>query len=103
YFLGFAWIVDDTIQSWPDTLARFAALGIEPVPTLYLGPFHATLVADLAARLDLRRQEGFVLRRVDAFPEAEMPSRMGKYVRAGHVQSDTHWTAQPVIPNSLAP
>lgn len=39
YFLGFAWIVDDVVQSWDDTLAKFSELGIASVPVLYRGPF----------------------------------------------------------------
>jgi len=37
-----------------------------------------------------------------AFPEAEMPIRMGKYVRAGHVQDETHWMKAELVPNGLA-
>ena len=102
YFLGFAWIVGDVVQSWQDTLIRFEDLGVIPVPTLYQGPFHEELLADMAAALDEQRQEGFVVRTESAFPEQEMSIRMGKYVRAGHVQSDTHWTNMEVIPNRLA-
>lgn len=43
YFLGFAWIVDGVFQSWDQTVARFAELGITPVPTLYRGPYVANL------------------------------------------------------------
>ncbi|MGO7588728.1 RNA ligase family protein [Rhizobium leguminosarum] len=102
YFLGFAWIIDGEVQSWDLTLARFEELGIVPVSTLYRGPYRAGLFEDIAALLDKTRQEGFVARIADAFPEADMPVRMGKYVRDNHVQSETHWMQSELIPNRLA-
>lgn len=101
YFLGFAWIVGDEVQSWDLTLARFEELGIQPVPTLYRGLYKPGLFDDLAQSLALSRQEGFVARIADSFAESDMPRRMGKYVREGHVQSETHWMKAELIPNRL--
>lgn len=102
YFLGFGWIIDDEVQSWDATVARFEDLGITQVPALYRGPFRPGLFEDIATSLDRTRQEGFVVRVAAAFPEAEMPIRMGKYVRAGHVQDETHWMRAELVPNGLA-
>ncbi|MYM54975.1 RNA ligase family protein [Thalassovita mangrovi] len=102
YFLGFAWIIGDEIQPWDLTLLRFEELGITPVPTLYRGAYTADLVVELAGSLDLTSQEGFVVRIAGAFQEADMPTRMGKYVREGHVQSETHLMKADLIPNRLA-
>lgn len=102
YFLGFSWIVGGEIQAWDATILRFAELGIQPVPTLYRGPYREKLFDEVAASLDFSRQEGFVVRTAGAFMESEMPNRMGKYVRPGHVQSDVHWLKSEVIPNGLA-
>jgi len=102
YFLGFGWIVDEQIQSWDLTLLRFEELGIRSVPTLYRGPFTDQLFGDVARSLDVSTQEGFVARTAEAFAESEMPVRMGKFVRAGHVQSETHWMHGPLVPNGLA-
>jgi hypothetical protein len=102
FFLGFAWIVGDEVQGWDLTLARFEELGIRPVPTLYRGPYRAGLFEDIARSLDPNRQEGFVARIADAFPESAMPESMGKYVRAGHVQSEVHWMKADLVPNRLA-
>ena len=60
------------------------------------------LFEDTAASLDRTKQEGFVVRIADAFLEAEMPVRMGKYVRDNHVQSETHWMQSELIANRLA-
>ena len=102
YFLGFAWIIDDEVQAWDLTLARFEELGIRAVPTLYRGPYRNGLFDDLAKSLDLSRQEGFVARTADAFAGRAMPDSMGKYVRRGHVQSEIHWMKAELIPNRLA-
>ncbi|CAN7445611.1 RNA ligase family protein [Rhizobium leguminosarum] len=102
YFLGFARIIEGEVQSWDLTLARFEELSIVPVSTLYRGPYKAGLFEDTAASLDRTKQEGFVVRIADAFPETEMPVRMGKYVRDNHVQSETHWMQSELIPNRLA-
>ncbi|MBM2290981.1 RNA ligase family protein [Sulfitobacter pseudonitzschiae] len=102
YFLGFAWIVDGVFQGWDQTVARFAELGITPVPTLYRGPYVANLFEDIAAGLDPQKQEGFVVRAAGPFPETEMSARLGKYVRQDHVQSETHWMHAPMIANKLA-
>ncbi len=102
YFLGFAWIMDDEVQSWDLTMARFDELGIQAVPTLYRGPYREGLFDDLAQSLDPVRQGGFVVRTAETFAESAMPECMGKYVREGHVQSEIHWMKADLIPNKLA-
>ncbi|MDQ6435939.1 RNA ligase family protein [Mesorhizobium sp. LHD-90] len=102
YFLGFAWIVGEIVQSWDDTTERFADLGITPVPILFRGAYRPRLFEELAKSLDLRQQEGFVVRDAGAFAESDMPARVGKYVREGHVQSGTHWMKAEVVRNGLA-
>ena len=102
YFLGFAWIIGDEIQSWDDTLVRFAQLGIVPVPTLYRGAFTPGLFESIAATLDVSKQEGFVVRVATAFPESNMSTHLAKYVRDAHVQDETHWMKAQLIPNRLA-
>lgn len=102
YFLGFALIEGGIVAPWDITLARFGELGIESVPVLYRGPFHDGLISEIVSTLDFDRQEGFVLRTADAFPESEMATHIGKYVRQGHVQSDTHWTQSAIVKNRLA-
>ncbi|MGR3824231.1 MAG: RNA ligase family protein [Salipiger marinus] len=102
YFLGLAWIIGDQIQPWDQTRARFESLAIQPVPTLYRGPYRPGLFEDLALSLDQHRQEGFVARTAEGFPESAMPERVGKYVRQGHVQTELHWMQAELIRNQLA-
>lgn len=102
FFLGFAWIVDDVVQSWDETMSRFEDLGITAVPTLYRGPYRSNLFEEMALNLDLDKHEGFVVRVATSFAEEDMPTRMGKFVREGHVKSETHWMNTELIPNKMA-
>lgn len=61
-----------------------------PVPMLYRGPFRVGLFKGVASSLDNTRQRGLVARVAVAFGETQMAVSMAKYVRAGHVQSETH-------------
>ncbi|WP_245231010.1 RNA ligase family protein [Parasedimentitalea huanghaiensis] len=78
YFLGFAWMLGDEIQTWDDTQARFNELGICSVPLLYRGPFSKSLIAELVSQMDFAAQEGFVIRTTETFPEAQMDMNLGK-------------------------
>lgn len=73
YFLGFAWIIGNEVQTWDLTQARFEEQGIQSVPTLYRGPYRPSLFDDLAQALDLTKQEGFVARIAGSFMESDMP------------------------------
>ncbi len=89
------------MQSWDATLSRFLELGITAVPELYRGRFSVKVVADVIAGLDLDTQEGFVVRTTAAFNDEDMPTHLAKYVREGHVQSDTHWMNAELVKNRL--
>jgi hypothetical protein len=102
FFMGFSWIVGNEIQSWDATLLRFEELGIAPVTVLYRGSYTNGVFESIADQLDLARQEGFVARDAVGFSESEMPARIGKYVRANHVQSEAHWMNSELVPNRLA-
>ena len=102
FFMGFSWIIGNDIQPWDATVLRLEELGIVPVKVLYRGPFLEGLFKGMADQLDLETQEGFVVRDAAGFSEIEMPNRMGKYVRANHVQSEKHWMHSELIPNRLA-
>jgi len=101
YFLGFAWIVGDEVQSWDETLGRFEELGVMPVPVLQRGKFNDAEVNSVLNLLDLNTQEGFVVRSISPFLESDMATHIAKYVREGHVQSDIHWTKAPIVKNRL--
>ena len=101
YFLGFAWIVDNEVQGWDESLGRFEELGVKSVPVLQRGCFDDAAIKSVLDLLDLEKQEGFVVRSVSPFLESDMATHVAKYVREGHVQSDTHWTKAEIIKNGL--
>lgn len=104
YFLAFSvWDRANRCQSWEDTCALAETLDIETVPVLYKGPYHDGLADEVAAGLDTKRQEGFVIRLASAFPFAAFTTSVVKWVRADHVQSEVHWRNAPIVPNGLMP
>ncbi|MES0826058.1 hypothetical protein [Ruegeria sp. SCP11] len=68
---------------------------------VYRGRFSTQVMADVIAGLNLDTQEGFVVRTTAAFKGEKMPTHLAKYVREGHVQSETHWMNEDLVKNGL--
>lgn len=103
YFLGFSlWNDNNEALSWDETLEWFSLIGIVPVRTIWRGTFSEEKLLELAADLDLNVQEGFVVRVAGNFRFEEFATSVAKYVRKGHVQTDSHWKHQKIVPNCLA-
>jgi predicted kinase len=102
WFYGFSvWDADGRCLDWDRTVAFLRALGV-PVPrVLWRGVFDERALR--ALRLDPVRQEGYVVRVVDGFGAEEFGQRVAKWVRAGHVRTDTHWMYAAVVENGLGP
>ncbi|WP_327728172.1 AAA family ATPase [Streptomyces sp. NBC_00487] len=100
WFYGFSvWDGDGRCLDWDRTVVFLRGLGI-PVPrVLWRGVFDERALR--ALRLDLGRQEGYVVRVVDGFDAQEFGARVAKWVRAGHVRTDTHWMHAAVVENGL--
>ncbi|MCC9709105.1 AAA family ATPase [Streptomyces sp. MNU76] len=100
FFYGFSvWDADGRCLGWDRTVAFLRGLGV-PVPrVLWRGVFDERALR--ALRLDLGRQEGYVVRVVDGFAADEFGARVAKWVRAGHVRTDTHWMHAAVVENGL--
>lgn len=101
YFYGFSAWVNDECLDWDTTLEMFANLNVIPAPVLYRGEFDEKVLRDLAETLDTARQEGYVVRVASGFTMAEFPTKIAKWVRAGHVQTSEHWMHQAVVSNKL--
>ncbi|WP_063753284.1 RNA ligase family protein [Streptomyces sp. NRRL S-87] len=102
WFYGFS-VWDDTghCLDWDRTVRFLRRLGV-PVPrVLWRGTFDERALRRL--RIDTARHEGYVVRTVDGFPQAEFGRRVAKWVRAGHVRTDTHWMHAAVVENGLGP
>ncbi|MGC0423275.1 RNA ligase family protein [Embleya sp. AB8] len=101
WFYAFSVWADDHCLPWDDTTRFLRRVGIPTPPVLWRGPFDERALRTI--RLDPARQEGFVVRSVDGFERAEFARRVAKWVRRGHVQTDTHWMHAAVVPNDLGP
>ncbi|WQJ53330.1 MAG: hypothetical protein [Wendovervirus sonii] len=70
--------------------------GIKTVPEIYRGPYDKEKILkafqDYSKIVYPQEVEGFVIRNAESFPYEEFKNNTGKYVRANHVQTDTHWT-----------
>lgn len=102
YFEGFSiWNAANVAQDWDLTNEWFINLGITPVPTLYRGPFNLKVIDDLVDSLNLEKQEGLVVRVAGEISYDEFETKVAKWVRHAHVQTDDHWMHKAVIPNRL--
>lgn len=86
---------------YDETLEYFSLLNITPAPLLWRGVFTMKIAEELAASLDVEKQEGFVVRRVDEIPYSMFGKRLAKWVRKGHVQTDDHWMHGDVKKNGI--
>jgi hypothetical protein len=76
-------------------------LGIEPVPVLRECKYHDVMMKQLWTTMNPEKNEGYVVRVVNAFTLEEFKMSVAKFVRKSHVQTDIHWSAQKIIPNQI--
>ncbi|MEO3974236.1 RNA ligase family protein [Streptomyces sp. CAU 1734] len=102
HFYGFSvWDDRNNCLSWDRTVEFLRGAGI-PVPAvLWRGVYDERAIRGL--KVDPARREGYVVRPADGFPMAEFGERLAKWVRPGHVQTDTHWMHSAAVPNRLGP
>jgi predicted kinase len=101
WFYAFSVWDGDRCLGWDETVQFTRKRGLPVPPVLWRGVFDEKALR--ALRLDLTRQEGYVVRTVDGFDRAEFTARVAKWVRRGHVQTDTHWMQAPVVVNGRGP
>ncbi|MFB4278555.1 RNA ligase family protein [Nonomuraea sp. MTCD27] len=101
WFYGFSVWAGDRCLDWDGTVAFLRGLGIPVPPVLWRGVFDERALRGL--RLDLARQEGYVVRAVEGFGREEFAGRVAKWVRREHVTTGTHWMHATVVPNALGP
>ncbi|MBU9200235.1 RNA ligase family protein [Burkholderia multivorans] len=102
YFLGFSvWDENNRALSWDETQLVFEELGIQSVPVKYRGAFSEAHLRLLVAELDLEREEGLVVRVAGEFDYKDFSTSVAKWVRKGHVQTDSHWMHSALVPNQL--
>ena len=114
WFYGFGvWDEYNRMLPWDETLDVFDMLTITPVKELYRGPWEEAAIAKVAASIDPKTQEGFVVRDAGVidYPDGSGDDgrffrSLAKWVRKGHVQTDEHWSFrwrnEPEYRNELA-
>ncbi|WP_351226576.1 RNA ligase family protein [Streptomyces sp. NPDC002133] len=102
WFYGFSvWDGAGRCLDWDRTVGFLRGLGV-PVPAvLWRGVFDEKALRGI--KLEPARQEGYVVRTADGFAADEFARRVAKWVRPGHVQTDTHWMHAAVVENGLGP
>ncbi len=101
YFMAFGVWKENTCLSWKDTTKILEDVGLITVPILYEGPFDLEIVKKLAKEVVDRGGEGIVVRNADSFEMNDFSKNVAKFVRKGHVQTDTHWSYSQITPNKL--
>ncbi|AZM48906.1 kinase [Streptomyces sp. WAC 06738] len=101
WFYGFSVWDGDRCLDWDRTVRFLRRLGVPVPPVLWRGVFDERALR--ALRLDIARQEGYVVRAVEGFGLGEFGQRVAKWVRRGHVQTGTHWMHAAVVANGLGP
>lgn len=104
HFYGFSVWDGEVCLDWDRTVDFLRDLGIPTPAVLWRGVFDARAERTLRAlRPDTRRQEGYVVRPAESFPAAAFGRRVAKWVRPGHVTTDSHWMHAEVVGNGLGP
>ncbi|MER5279265.1 RNA ligase family protein [Streptomyces sp. NPDC002809] len=104
HFYGFSVWDGEVCLGWDRTVDFLRDLGIPTPAVLWRGVFDARAEKALRAlRPDTERQEGYVVRPAEGFPAAAFGRRVAKWVRPGHVTTNTHWMHAEVVENRLGP
>jgi len=101
-FRGFSiWNEKNFCLSWGETQEWFSLLEIPSVHILWQGEFDEDQIRQIQYRLDTTTQEGYVVRMKKGFHYKDFAQSVAKFVRASHVQTDTHWMHSEIVPNGL--
>lgn len=91
-FIGLSiWDDRNVCRPWDETLEYFSLMGVAPPRVLYDGEFDEDLIMEISEEIVADGGEGTVTRSADAIPYASFHEMVGKYVREGHVLTDSHW------------
>lgn len=77
--------------SYDDTLEWCGLCDLPHVPELYRGPYDEALIKAQWNDTLHDTCEGYVVRSASSFPMRDVPYRVLKFVRPGHVQTTKHW------------
>lgn len=105
YFQVFSiWNAANVCVSWNDTEELCRSFGLATVPVLWRGKYDEERLRRytlLEKEYEGGAPEGFVVRPAGQFHFKDFGKLVGKYVRAGHVQTSKHWRNEKMVPNLL--
>ena len=91
------WNSGNECLSWVDTKGWAIRLNMDTVPVLYSGVWDEEKIRGLHTE----GHEGYVVRLESAFGYDEFDKSVAKFVRANHVQTDSHWMHGEIHKNSI--
>jgi len=101
YFLCFSIWDEDRCLDWDTTCALCDDFGLITIPILWEGKFDLDFLKNFHNTLDLKHQEGYVVRLRSAFLLKDFQRSVVKFVRNGHVQTSKHWRTEKIVYNRL--
>lgn len=101
WFYGFSVWDGEQCLDWDRTVRFLRGLGVPGPRVLWRGTFDQRALRKL--KIDTARQEGYVVRTTAGFAREDFGRCVAKWVRGGHVQTDTHWMFAREVPNGLGP
>lgn len=100
FYLFSIWNEKNECLSWEETLEIAEILDISIPKILYLGEYNEKKIKEI--KLDLNKQEGYVVRNINSFKYEDFQNNVSKYVRYNHVQTNKHWMFQKTEKNILS-
>lgn len=104
YFIVFS-IYDEkgTCLGWDETIEWCELLGLKTPPVLYRGLYDQEAIERCYTGKSQFGgiQEGYVGRLTDSFQFQNFQKSIFKYVRAGHVGTNSHWMYEKIVKNGL--
>lgn len=91
FYVHSIWNEQNVCLSWDDTVEWCSLLGLIHVPVLDRFIWDEDRLRSFDERLDLDKQEGYIVRICDHFPYEMFSSYVAKWVRPNHVTTNQHW------------
>jgi len=102
YFMVFSiWDENNICLPWNETVEYTKMLGMVTVPVIDIITYDEEYLKDLASKIDINKQEGYVIRDVNPFHYDMFTQNVAKWVREKHITTDQHWMFKKVTPNKL--
>lgn len=103
FYVHSMWDADGRCLSYDETLEWCELLELPHVPELYRGVYDEKQIKACWNDKMYDTCEGYVVRSTSSFPMRDVPYRVLKFVRPGHVQTTKHWMhGQPIVVNGRA-